>query len=358
MGLETCHASDFAEQEIYALNFPNRIQYSLFFMENVIRRNMGLHHWRVAEEEPVESVENKIDAKQKTVEQKKSGGNLKRKRFEAWDNVKIEASAGNLNSFAHGEFLHPADYNHERSYPSVDECSFLGQSPSRTTEKKKRRRPKVEATNVTVKKEFTDEPPVNIKFPEAEYKIKSVSYDNRLKLPWRVRIYHNKKVAFEDSFKTKEEAEKAVKCEFEKLNKSPWAVVKIKTETPTKREIFPKSNVMGVTYPHARNKEKRWLFALQKKRKKTLKSFKTREEAEEFAFAEFEKMGIKQGPTEVRGVYFDKKNLKRCWEARVLVGNVLVFRKHFETKEEAEEAAKFEFKSRGINWRKKRVSRK
>jgi hypothetical protein len=217
-----------------------------------------------------------------------------------------------------------------------------------------------ETKRVAVKKEFTDNPPANVKFPEVEYKIKSVSYDQRLKLPWRGRIFHKKKVAFEESFKTKQEAEKAVKSEYAKLNRNPWAVVKIKTEMPTKEEICPepKSNVMGVTHPRTGNKEKPWLFTFQMKRKTTQKIFKTREEAEEFAFAEFEKMGIKQGPTEVRGVYFDKKTLKRCWEARVVVGDILVFRKHFATKDEAEEAAKFQFEKRGINWRKKRVSKK
>jgi hypothetical protein len=132
-------------------------------------------------------------------------------------------------------------------------------------------------------------------------------------------------------------------------------MVKMKKQRRTENDFLPKSNVLGVSFTEA-NQEYHWMFSFQSEGKSTQTRFRTQDEAEEAAFALFEKLGYKQ-LTEGRGVYLDKKNLKRCWETRIVVRNDLVFRKHYETLEEAEEAAKCEFRKRGINWRKKRVSK-
>merc|ERR1712098_85419 len=122
---------------------------------------------------------------------------------------------------------------------------------------------------------------------------------------------------------------------------------KTKRLNSTENETLPKSNVLGVSFTK-KIQECPWMFSFQKKKQYAYMRFKTQEEAEEAAFALFERLGYKQ-TSEVRGVYYDKKYLKRSWETRIVVGNDLVYRKHFETQQEAEEVAKDEFGKRNLN---------
>jgi hypothetical protein len=259
------------------LMFENMEDYSLFFMENNIFRCCGFPYFNTVEGEKSKNVEAKPDVVQPEVKirGKRRRGNLKRKRQENEENEDAETRC-----------------------PSQESDEEMN-CPQSTTRPQERAETPQESDIV--------------------YKVKGITHEPRnRKLPYRTRILHKCQIFFEAAFKTKEEAEEAVKREYKKLKKNPFTVIAKKNEQQKENKVYPKSNVMGVQFVKS-SFAYPWIYTFQRNKKSIQKSFKTQEEAEKAALAFHKTFGTAQGVSDVKGVYFIKNPmLKRPWKVRVV----------------------------------------